>query len=68
MILILFVCNLLLTLLCLKFAIAENHAHFGLKFVRLKLGWCKVNNILQVCVSDVTCHMTAVSCDTKNIP
>ena len=68
MILNVFVCILLLKLLCPKFGIAENHAHFGVKFVSLKLGWCKVNYILQVCVSDVRCHMTAVSCDTQKIP
>ena len=64
MILSVFVCILLLTLLCPKFGIAKNHTHFGVKCVSLKLVRSKVYNILQVCVSDVPCHMTAVTIKT----
>ena len=39
------------TLLCREFSIAENHTLFGVQLFSLKLGWCKENYILQVCVS-----------------
>ena len=48
MILSIFFCILLLTLLCCKFGIAKNQALFGLKVFSLKLGWCKKKYILQV--------------------
>ena len=39
---------LLLTLLCPKFGIVKNYALFGVKFLRLKFGWCKENYIFHV--------------------
>ena len=48
MILSLYYCILLITLLCRKIAIAENDALFGVKSVSLKFGWCKENYIFQV--------------------
>ena len=47
-----FYCILLLTLLRYKFGIGGNYALFGVKFFRLKFGWCKGIDILHVC-SDV---------------
>ena len=36
-------------LLCRKFVIVENYALIGVKFVCLKFGWCKENEIFHVC-------------------
>ena len=47
-----FYCILLLRLLCRSFGIAKNYALFGVKFVSLKFGWCKENDILQVWLSE----------------
>ena len=46
-----FFCILLLTVLCCKFGISKNHTLFAIKIVSLKPGWCKENDILQVCVT-----------------
>ena len=51
MILSLLYCILLLTLLYCKFVIGGNYSLFGVKFFRLKFGWCKESDILHVCSS-----------------
>ena len=38
----------LLIMLCRIFGVAENHALFALKFVSIKFGLCKENDILQI--------------------
>ena len=52
MILSLFNCILLFTLICCRFGIAKKSALFGVTFSNLKFGWCKENDILQVCEYD----------------
>ena len=53
MILSLFYCILLITLLRHKFGIAKNYALFEVNIVSLKVGWCKEKDILQVCLIKV---------------
>ena len=36
----------------------KNYALFGIKFVSLKHGWCKENDILQVCFGELHSHIT----------
>ena len=48
-ILSLFYCILLISLLCRKFDITENYTLFRVNSVSLKFGWCQENYILNVC-------------------